>query len=95
MTDATQTTVRGLRVPLLLVHGSLDFNVPISDLALFQSWAAPSDTVVALDGLTHAFNEVSAAGYDQEVSAQLLDSLTDWLTSQIRSRELARAGSSF
>jgi pimeloyl-ACP methyl ester carboxylesterase len=79
LTDSTEGVVRQATVPRLFTGGELDFNVPASDLDLFQAWSAPTGRVVRLPGVTHALNAVTTTGSGTTVSPDLLAALEGWL----------------
>jgi uncharacterized protein len=79
-TDATERTVRSVRVPLLFVHGEQDFEVPAAELDLFNAWTHPGGTtVIKFPGLTHAFAGVSGGRPETSVSQAVLNRIATWL----------------
>jgi pimeloyl-ACP methyl ester carboxylesterase len=74
--DANPDTSASLDRPLLAVGGSYDWNVPLSELSLWQanfmnSPYADERVVVALDCMTHALNCISEPDYRQITMADL------------------------
>jgi pimeloyl-ACP methyl ester carboxylesterase len=77
VTDRNVATARAVRVPMLFLHGSMDFAVPSTELTRFAGLQGA--TLQELPGLTHAFTSVSTVSFERTVSPLLLNFMGDWL----------------
>ena len=66
-------------VPVLLVGGTLDFNVPPESFEALRARARPIDTARLLAGHTHALTDASGGVARAEVSPLVTGAIADWI----------------